>query len=184
MNATPRPRLATFTTLAVALLLAVASTAAWSAAYRWKDADGNTVYGDQPPTGATAERLTAPPPPPLLPEPTAAPQAEAAPPVEGSAAPAAEGGATAEGSGSGAATAKQPSPEAQQVDAERRAREARQNAEAKRRNCEAARSNLATLQNPKPLRLKQDDGATRRVDDAERARMIRDTQAKIREYCN
>ena len=180
MNTTPRPRHATVTALAVALLLAVASTAAWSAAYRWKDADGNTVYGDQPPTGATAERLTAPPPPPLLPEPTATPQAEA------EAAPATEGGAAAaaEGGGSESATAKQPSAEAQQVDAERRAREARQNAEAKRRNCEAARSNLATLQNPKPLRLKQEDGATRRVDDAERARMVRETQAKIREYCN
>jgi hypothetical protein len=52
------------------LFLAVAATAASADVYRWTDAEGNVVFGDQPPEGAEAERIEVLPPmtTPAMPE--------------------------------------------------------------------------------------------------------------------
>jgi hypothetical protein len=163
--------------LLVALLLAVTSASVSAATYRWTDADGNVQYGNPPPPGIEAELIGAPPPPPTLPEVSgdaaATPGEAGAQPNQ----PAEDGQAAGE-------AATEPSEAAKQVDAQRREREARQMAETKRRNCQAARSNLERLENPRQLRLKQADGSTRRIDNAERQKMVREARKVIRQNCN
>lgn len=163
-------------TLVPPLLLALATAASWAATYRWNDGDGNVVYGDQPPPGIAAERLGAPPPPPLPADPDQPPAPETDQPQAADA-------DTAPATSDAAA----PSPQALQRDQQRRAAEARQQAEIKRKNCTAARRNLETLERNRPLRLEQSGDErvrAQRISAEERARMIREAQRQIRDSCN
>jgi len=170
------------------LIFALATSTSWAASYRWTDAAGDVHYGDQPPVGVTAERLQAPPPPPLTDD--ALPFVAAPESATGVAAvtPGTTGQPSAVPPGeSGQPEQAAPSEEALKRDQARQAQEARQQADVKRRNCQAARSNLETLQRNKPLRL-NDPGSPksrgRRVSSEEREKMTREAQKQIRENCN
>jgi hypothetical protein len=166
------------------LLLALATSTAWGASYRWTDAAGNVHYGDQPPTGVEAERMYAPPPPPLGSGDT--PQ-HAAPEGSPGVTEVTPGTTAQPDNAASGASETSPSEEALKRDQQRKAQEARQNADIKRRNCQSARNNLEVLQRNKPFRI-QDEGSSkrrgRRVSTEERAQMTREAQKQIRENCN
>ena len=48
---------------AFGMIAAIAGAAASAAMYKWVDENGRTAYGDTPPAGVKAERLTSGPPP-------------------------------------------------------------------------------------------------------------------------
>ncbi len=56
----------------LSFLLAAATLAltlpAWATMYKWVDADGKTVYSDQPPPANVKSQVIAPPPPPSNPD--------------------------------------------------------------------------------------------------------------------
>jgi hypothetical protein len=146
-------------TVALALLLAAGAAAA--ATYRWVDENGRVQFSDRPPPEAHAERLG-----PALPTGTSS-DVNVAP---------------------DAGDATSPS-EAEQRDAAKRAEEEKAYAESqaqiaatKRRNCQTARTNLRKLQAEGDVMVPSADGG-RKLSDAERQRMIRDTRARASENC-
>jgi len=143
----------------VALTLALASSTIAAATYRWTDDNGRVHYSDNPPLGVDAERLG-----PALPT--------AAAPEVGIDTPAGT-----------------PHTEALEQDAARRAAEEKayndsqaQIAATKQRNCRTARANLRKLRADGDVMVPSSSGG-RKLGDAERQRMIRDSQARVRENC-
>ncbi len=184
-----------YQTVLPVLLLALATTTAWGASYRWTDAAGNVHYGDQPPTGVEAERMRAPPPPPLGSGETslhATPEGspgvvEVTPGTTDQPDHVTPGTAGRPDHVAPGESEASPSEEALKRDQQRKAQETRQNADIKRRNCQAARNNLEGLQRNKPLRINEPGSAKyrgRRVGTEEREQMTREAQKQIRENCN
>ena len=176
-------------TLLPALALLAATSTAWAAAYRWTDPSGNVVYGDQPPTGADAQRMQAPPPPPLV-EPATEPTAQSATPGEIQVEPAGQpiDMSVVEGETPDQIKARE---EALRVEQERQrvmqenAQIERRNAEIKKANCQGARNNLEMLQRNRPVRIEQGDGnRAKRYSAEERQAAIREAQKQVRENCN
>ncbi|MGD2116755.1 MAG: DUF4124 domain-containing protein [Chromatiales bacterium] len=145
----------------VALLLGSCLWLTASAAgYRWKDADGNTVFSQfPPPSGTEADRVK------LKAVPAGAPPAATAAQPESSE-------AATQPPGKPQDAPKEPDPEA-----------LARMAELKRKNCAAARRNLEIYSLPHNRKYVDKDGHWQRMDENERQRRLADTRRRIRENC-
>jgi len=126
---------------------------AQAATYKWVDKDGNVHYSQRPPPDTNYERLNIKTPPPS--------STPASPTTPAAQAPA----ATGQGSSSSDTVAQ----------------EMAKNQEIRARNCEAAKKNLELYTVFK--RVKKEDGSVVRLDDDERARLIEESKAAIKEFC-
>ena len=150
-------RALTLAVLTAALALATASVHA-ETFYKWVDENGTVHYGERPPEGVEAERVSVVGGPDVAPgdDPYARP-------------PAAETG---------------PSVAEQRREERAQAREEReQNQERVAAACEAQKARLEQLL-PRPKVIMQNpDGTTRMLDDQERLDMIDESQKFVDQYC-
>ncbi|HEY1029079.1 MAG TPA: DUF4124 domain-containing protein [Pseudomonas sp.] len=135
------------------LMLALSTTAMASQIYKWVDEQGITHFGAQPPQGQQATTINTSAPPPR------ATASEPPPTVE-----------------------EQLDPEQAAIDKKVKEEVAKQEAERKQ-YCETARTNLAQLENNPRLRIEEEGGEVRRVDENERQKRITDLKKSIAENC-
>jgi len=163
--------------MAAGLLLAGTGMAA-TEVYRWVDADGVVHFGDRPPEGVDAR--------PVSVRPNAVPSVAAKP-----AGPQAPGGEAPAGgqAPAGDAAAAGEAPEltfAQQRRKERTERRAERAEEARKLDmqCAAMRKQKEWVE-PNPRVLVQDeDGSTRRLEDSERERLLKEASDFLAANCN
>lgn len=144
----------------VLLLLGISLCVPCAAAgYRWKDADGNTIFSQfPPPPGMQADRIK------LKPVPGGAP-----PPANNSVA------ATVD--------AEKPASKPQAAPREPTPEELAKIAALKRQNCAAAQKNLSIYLLPNNRKYIDKDGNYQRIDENERQRRIAETRQRISENC-
>ncbi len=145
-------RLATF----AATILALTTTAADAAMYKWTNADGSTQYGQHPPAGVTAERIQVRSQPASQAQPALSPQERLKELEE---------------------------QQQKQRELEAEAASEKQKAETEKKNCEIARKNLAGLQMGGHRLTRMPDGSYTRLTEEERQSRIADAEKHIKEYC-
>lgn len=129
----------------------------WAAeVYRWVDADGGVHYSAQQPPGHDATRMRLQREPPATSAVAPAPRAEAA-------------RGAGQDADAGAPARQPPSPE---------------QLEQLRVECAKARHNIEVLRARPASRYEREDGTYQRYSDEERARMIAESEAFLREHCN
>ena len=140
----------------ISIFLALTTTTAGAAMYKWTDADGTTQYGQYPPAGVQAEHIKA------NPKPASPPQA--APSLQ----------------------QRLEELEQQQQKQAEKANEAateKQNAETIKKNCEIAKKNLAGLQLGGHRLTRLPDGSYTRLSEEERLSRVAEAENQITEYC-
>jgi hypothetical protein len=138
----------------LAMLFSATSYAGNTNTYKWVDEQGNVHYSSRPPAGSNYEKLKV-----------------KTPPASSSAQQPATDGAT-----SGTTGSSQPS------DGDVVADELAKNQQIRAQNCEAAKKNLQAYTVFK--RIKKPDGTVVRLDDKERAQLIEESKANIKEFCD
>jgi hypothetical protein len=122
--------------------------------YKWVDEQGNVHYSQRPPAGSNYEKLKVKTPPPSPGAPQAASKDSA-------------GTSTGSNNSSGGDVVSD---------------ELAKNREIRAQNCEAAKKNLQAYTVFK--RIKKPDGTVVRLEDEERARLIEESKANIKEFCD
>ncbi|MDH4094614.1 MAG: DUF4124 domain-containing protein [Betaproteobacteria bacterium] len=153
--------------LLCALSLAVAGGAA-AQTYRWVDKDGKVRYGDTPPPGVDARRLSGPSAPPA---PSAAPDASAKDAKGGPLTPAER-----------EQEFQKRRLEAQK--AEQKAAAAAKDQEIKAENCRRARESLATLEGGRRILRTNAQGEQYYLEDDARAAETQRAQQAVQDWCN
>jgi hypothetical protein len=138
----------------LAMLFSMTSYAGNTNTYKWVDEEGNVHYSSRPPAGSNYEKLKVKTPPAS----STAPQP------------------AAEDTTSGTAGGSKPSGGDVVAD------ELAKNQQIRAQNCEAAKQNLQAYTVFK--RIKKPDGTVVRLDDEERARLIEESKANIKEFCD
>lgn len=142
-------------------LLVITSILLWSMngqaanLYKWVDKDGNVNYSQRPPPGSNYEKMT----------------------IKGSGTDTGSEAATEETGGASENSNKEQTdanPVLQQEQAK--------NTEIRRKNCEAAKKNLQAYTVFR--RVRQPDGSVKILGDEERARLIEESKASIKEFCD
>ncbi|RXZ45348.1 DUF4124 domain-containing protein [Crenobacter cavernae] len=132
--------------------------------YTYKDANGKTVFSDQPPPGVTAKPVTVKP--------------AATPPASANAAVNASGG-----------VARPKADTGKEVDAqnarvkEENAKIDAQNAKVKQENCTRARGNLAVVQQGGRVKFVDKNGNVQYLDDKNRADQLRQAEQNVATWC-
>jgi len=142
----------------LALCLTLAATAAQAAMYKWTDASGNVQYGQFPPAGVQAERIS-----------SSGTSHKVDP--QGSRSPQQRLQELQE-------QQKQQSEQAAETQA------GQQRAEARRRNCDTARKNLAVLQEGGHHRVRLPDGTVSYLSDEEKQQRIAQANQQIKDNCD
>ena len=142
------------TVLAIAFALVTAPAAAEM--FKWKDADGNTQYGQTPPPGVQAQTIRAKPAPKSTPA-AQSPQ-ERLKALEAEKKLQSEGAATAEAE--------------------------KKHAETRKRNCEIARKNLAGLQRGGHNKMRLPDGSYIYPTAEQKQERIDEANSMIEENCD
>lgn len=151
----PHQRQITVAAIVLTLGLFLAPLMAQETMYRWTDEQGVTHYGQVPPIGVEAERIT-----------HSSPRVDRAPQERLERAQEAMG------------------ERRQQTDVQRDERAQQEAAEQQRRvNCQQARTNLETLTSRGQVTLR-DDGEARVLPEEERQALIETTREQIREFCD
>jgi hypothetical protein len=140
----------------IAIILALTTTAAGAAMYKWTDADGSTQYGQYPPADVQAERIKAAPQPASPPPAASSPQQRLK------------------------ALEEQ---QQKQTEKEAEAATAKQEAETIKKNCEIAKKNLAGLQLGGHRLTRLPDGSYTRLNEEERQSRIAEAEKNIKQYC-
>ena len=147
----------TRTTL-LALGLTLAASAAQAAMYKWTDANGNVQYGQFPPPGAQAERISSSGTTHKVePQDSLSPQQRLQELED---------------------QKKQQSEQATEAQAEQ------QRAEARRKNCDIARKNLAVLQEGGHRRLRLPDGTVTYLSEEQKQERIAQANQQIKDNCD
>lgn len=138
----------------IAIILALTTTTAGAAMYKWTDADGSTQYGQYPPAGVQAERIKVSPQPAS--QPTPSPQQRL----------------------------KELEQQQQtQTEKETEAATEKQEAETIKKNCEIAKKNLTGLQMGGHRLTRLPDGSYTRLSEEERLSRVAEAEKHIKEYC-
>ena len=140
--------------ISIALIWTTASYAASTNTYKWVDEQGNVHYSQRPPPGSNYEKMKVKTP---AGSPGAAQQSTAE-------TPSAQNSNTKKGG------------------ADVLSNELAKNQEIRAQNCEAAKKNLQAYTVYR--RIRAPDGSVKRLDDNERAKLIEETKASIKEFCN
>ena len=138
----------------LAMLFSATSYAGNTNTYKWVDEEGNVHYSARPPAGSNYEKLKVKTPP----------SSSNAPET------------TVEGTTSGTTGSSKPSGGDVVAD------ELAKNQQIRAQNCEAAKKNLQAYTVFK--RIKKPDGSVVRLDDKERAQLIEESKANIKEFCD
>ena len=125
--------------------------------YKWIDEDGQVHYSQQPPPGQQAEMIKAPPPPAIDP---AKAQQEIDTLIE-----------------------QQKADELASEDKTIQAGKEQERANQLKANCQAAKRNLKAYQDNPGRRLMDDKGNVTRPTEEERQQKIRESQQKVKEFC-
>jgi hypothetical protein len=140
----------------ISIILALTTSAAAAAMYKWIDADGNTQYGQYPPAGVQAEHIRANPQPASQPQATPSPQQR---------------------------LKELEQQQEKQTEKEAEATAEKQKAETIKKNCEIAKNNLAGLQMGGHRLTRLSDGSYTRLSEEERLSRIAEAEKHIEEYC-
>ena len=140
----------------ISIILALTTTAAGAAMYKWTDADGSTQYGQYPPAGVAAERIKVSPQPASQPQPALSPQQRLKELEE---------------------------QQQKQTEQEAKAAGEKQKAETIKKNCEIAKKNLSGLQVGGHRLTRLPDGSYTRLSEEERLSRITEAEKHIKEYC-
>lgn len=138
------------------LILALVITPAGAAMFKWKDEHGNTQYGQYPPAGVQAERITPQSHKPSQPADTSSPQQ------------------------------RLKELEQQQQEKAQSTSDAAKEAQREqliKENCENARKNLAILQEGGHHRVRLPDGTITYLTDEQKQQRIEEAEKQIAEYC-
>jgi len=140
----------------ISISLALTTTAAGAAMYKWTDVDGSTRYGQYPPAGVQAESVHVSPQPASRPQTAPSPQQRL-----------------------------KELEQQQQKQTEKAAEAAaeKQKAETKRKNCEIAKNNLAGLQMGGHRLTRLPDGSYTRLSEEERLNRVAEAEKHIKEFC-
>jgi hypothetical protein len=141
----------------ISIILALTTSAATAAMYKWTDADGNTQYGQYPPAGVQATRIRADPQPASQPQAMPSPQQRLK-------------------------ELEQQQEKRNEKEAEAAAE--KQKAETIKKNCEIAKKNLAGLQMGGHRLTRLSDGSYTRLNEEERQSRIAEAEKHIEEYCH
>jgi hypothetical protein len=140
----------------IPIILALTTTSAGAAMYKWTDADGNTQYGQYPPAGVQAERVKPAPQPASQGQPAPTPQQRL-----------------------------QQLEEQQQKEREEEAKVTaeKEKAEIAKKNCKIAKQNRANLQMGGHRLTRLSDGSYTRLTEEERLSRIAEAEKNIEKYC-
>ena len=153
-------------TTLLALVMALACSAAQAQAFRWVDKDGKVRYGDSPPPGVKATPMKMP--------------GSAAPaPAPGPAAKDAKGAAKAPADPAQAFNERQAKGKEDAAKAEKE----RVDAETRRKNCERSQGFLKSLEAGQRISTTNSQGERAFLDDAGRQAQIEETRAEIAKNC-
>ena len=139
----------------LALTLALASSSATAAMFKWTDADGNIQYGQYPPAGVDARRIEQRSAPPAAAAQTLTPQERLKQLEER---------------------------QAREAEAQSRREAAQRQAEQKAENCRIARQNLRTLETGGRSRMQLPDGTV--LSGEQKQAYIDKTREQIKEFCD
>jgi len=140
----------------ISIILALTTTAAGAAMYKWTDADGGTQYGQYPPAGVPAERVKVSPQPASQPETAPSPQQR---------------------------LKELEQQQQKQTEKEAEAAAEKEAAETIKKNCEIAKNNLAGLQMGGHRLTRLADGSYTRLSEEERLSWVAEAEKHIKEYC-
>ncbi len=143
-------------TITITLLMALLSLPASAAMYKWNDANGETQYGQFPPTGVNATRIKADPKPKSAP---------ARKPLEEQ-------------------VKELDKQMEQQKTAKEEATANKQNAGIREQNCENARSNMTKLGYGGQRLAHMPDGSYERISEEKKQDMLKKNQDAIKEFCD
>ena len=143
-------------TISIALLAAVLAFPASAAMYKWKDADGNTQYGQFPPSGVNAAPMKSEPAPKSAP---------ARKPLQDQ-----------------VKDLDKQLEEQESAKAEAAAKQ--QNAEIRKQNCANARKNITQLGYGGNRLAQMPDGSYQRLSEKEKQAKIKKNQDAIKEFCD
>jgi len=144
-------------TTLISIILALTTSTAAAAMYKWTDADGSTQYGQYPPAGVQAERVKTSPQPASQPQPAPSPQQR---------------------------LKELEQQQQKQSEKEIEAAAEKQKAETIKKNCEIAKNNLAGLQMGGHRLTRLPDGSYTRLSEEERLSRVADAEKHIKEYCH
>ncbi|MFQ5645012.1 MAG: DUF4124 domain-containing protein [Thiogranum sp.] len=143
-------------TITMAILMTTLALPAGATMFKWTDANGKTQYGQFPPAGVEATRIKS------APDPKSAPARK---PLD-----------------------QQMKELDQQLEAretaEAEAAAKKQNAEIRKQNCANARKNITQLGYGGNRLAQMPDGSYKRLDEAEKQKMIKKNEDAIKEFCD
>jgi hypothetical protein len=142
-------------TIMISIILALTTTVAAAAMYKWTDADGSTQYGQYPPAGVQAERVKVSPLPAAQPAPSPQQRLQ-----------------------------ELEQQQQKQAEKEAEATTEKQTAETIKKNCEIAKKNLANLHMGGHRLTRLPDGSYTRLREEERLSRIAEAEKHIKEYCH
>jgi len=143
-------------TITIALLAAVLAFPASAAMYKWKDAHGNTQYGQHPPAGVNATPMKSEP------APKSAPARKSLQDQ----------------------VKELDEQREQQESAKADAAAKKQNAVIRKQNCENARNNITRLGYGGNRLARMEDGSYERLSEKQKQEKIKKNQGAIKEFCD
>ena len=144
-------------TTLITIILALTTSTAGAAMFKWTDADGSTQYGQYPPAGVQAEPVKVSPQPASQPQPASSPQQR---------------------------LKELEQQQQKQSEKDTEAAAEKQRAETIKKNCEIAKNNLAGLQMGGHRLTRLPDGSYTRLSEEERLSRVADAEKHIKEYCH
>lgn len=146
-----------FRHLCLALIALLLSFSVNAQIYKWVDDNGQTHYSQEPPASGDAQKIEAPPPPPIDPD-------EARKDVE-------------------ALIEQQQAAEKAEHEAEQKAQQQAEQEAILQENCRVARENLRLYQNNPGRRVMDEDGNVTRLREEDRQQKMQEFQEQIDLYC-